>query len=133
MAHVVPAAAQQFAEQVRQRLGPRAAQLCVFGSYARGEANDESDLDVLVVVHDLTRSEKLELLDLATEAGLKAGVALHALAMSHSEHEELWQRELRLVRDIAREGVPLWPWRTAACTWLRSRARSRAAAARALS
>jgi predicted nucleotidyltransferase len=105
MTQALPALVLRYAQRVRQRLGARVEQLRVFGSYARGQAHEESDLDLLVVVRDLTRVEKLELIDMATEEALGQGIALHALIMSQAEHAQLHALEARLVRDIADEGV----------------------------
>ncbi|MEK7756373.1 MAG: nucleotidyltransferase domain-containing protein [Planctomycetota bacterium] len=38
-----------------QLYGSRLHALCLFGSYARGEADAESDVDVLIVLDDFTR------------------------------------------------------------------------------
>lgn len=40
-------------EALRALLGDRLADLRLFGSQARGQAHDESDIDVLVLVHQL--------------------------------------------------------------------------------
>lgn len=41
-----------FKDQVRQLYRERLAGLYLFGSYARGDADERSDVDILVVLHD---------------------------------------------------------------------------------
>jgi predicted nucleotidyltransferase len=104
---LVPEVARDYANCMRLRFGERLEQVRVFGSYARGEAHEESDLDVLVVVRDLDRAEKLAALEQAAEVALGKGIALNALVMNASEHARLLSLQTRLVLDIAREGVSL--------------------------
>ncbi len=42
----------EFTEQAKAHYGDRLAKIILFGSYARGEAHDESDVDLLVVLND---------------------------------------------------------------------------------
>ncbi|RLE91547.1 MAG: nucleotidyltransferase domain-containing protein [Thermoprotei archaeon] len=44
---------QQASKDLKKALGDRFVGLMLFGSYARGEASKESDVDVLVVLHGL--------------------------------------------------------------------------------
>lgn len=45
---------------VRARFGARVSELALFGSRARGEGNEDSDLDVLVAIEGLTSAEAHE-------------------------------------------------------------------------
>ena len=76
----------------------------MFGSFARGEANEESDVDLAVVLERLDWQTQKEVLDLAADLGLA-----HDLLLSPTldrETFERWRRQERaLVLDIEREGV----------------------------
>jgi uncharacterized protein len=102
-----PTIAQQYARWLRQCFGGRLVLIQLFGSYARGEAHEESDVDVLVVVRDLGRAEKLAAMEQAAEVALGQGVTVNALIMSTEEHERLRALESRLVLDIDSEGIGL--------------------------
>lgn len=54
----------------------------LFGSRARGEGRDDSDLDVLVELAGLGREDRGAALDLAADVGLEHGVVLSALVIS---------------------------------------------------
>jgi len=44
---------QQSSKDLKRTLGNRFVGLMLFGSYARGEASEESDVDVLIILHGL--------------------------------------------------------------------------------
>lgn len=44
----------EFTSGLSERFGARVSELCLFGSRARGEGHEESDLDVLVAIDELT-------------------------------------------------------------------------------
>jgi predicted nucleotidyltransferase len=93
----------ELAEQVRQLFGDRLVQLSLFGSRARGEGRDDSDLDVLVKVSELTREDRRAIQDLAFDLGLRRGLVISPLLAD----ADAWEAASPLGRTIAREGVPL--------------------------
>jgi predicted nucleotidyltransferase len=101
----VPQVAIELRRRLEARFGPRLRQVRLFGSYARGAAHETSDVDLLVVVDDLTHSEKVEVSDLAVEASLGSGLTLAPLVWSAVELARLRSLELGLVENIDREGV----------------------------
>lgn len=92
-------------QRLRDRFGARLASVRVFGSYARGEAHDESDVDVLVLVEGLTHGEKIEVIEVGAEISLESGDWLAPLAMDPVRYDELRRLHLRLALDIEREGI----------------------------
>ncbi len=52
-------------------LGERMLKLVLFGSRARGDYSPESDIDIAVVVRELTRDMKEKMLDVVAEIELK--------------------------------------------------------------
>lgn len=79
---------QEFAAELRQRLGPRVRRILLFGSRARGDSREGSDYDMLVVVDH--RSADLRSIILDVESGLmdRHGVLVATVLRS----EEEWQR-----------------------------------------
>lgn len=94
-------------KELGQRFGSRLESARLFGSFARGEPHDESDIDVFVSIRGLSRSEKIEAIELAAMVALGSGRALSALAMDPDEFERLKSLEARLALDIEREGIAL--------------------------
>jgi predicted nucleotidyltransferase len=108
--HLSPAerdALRRFVERARERLGPDLLELRLFGSRARGEGHEESDLDIAAIVTPGTRARRHELTDLAWDLMLETGLQISPLALEEPQLRELRARELRIARDIDTEGIPL--------------------------
>ena len=97
----------EFADWVRARFGERVSDLCLFGSWARGEATEESDVDVLVVIEGLTSDELYAVVARSAEIATARNVLLRPLVMSGDEYEALRRGDRLLYREIARDGAPL--------------------------
>jgi predicted nucleotidyltransferase len=103
----VRAAVAAYRAKVAGRFGGRMREIRLFGSYARGEARPDSDVDVLVVVDGLTREEWREASGMAYDVLLDSGVCISSLTCSLAEWQTLRARERRIALDIEREGIPL--------------------------
>lgn len=100
----------RFRAALDARFGSRLKEVVLFGSYARGDADEESDVDVLVVVTGLTETERREVMDLAYDADAaerELWVGLSPLPYSEAQAQELRSRERLLLRNVDREGVRL--------------------------
>ncbi len=80
----------------------------LFGSKARGDADAESDIDLLVIVAGEERPLRRAIARLGSEIDLEYGVVLSDLTMSQKRFE--WHRRHRapLYRALARESISLW-------------------------
>jgi predicted nucleotidyltransferase len=105
----VGTALSRFREVLATLFGPRLREVVLFGSYARGAAHEESDVDVLVVVDGLTEGERREVMDAAYDAGAVGDewVSISPLPYSAVQAADLRRRERRLLRDVDAEGVAL--------------------------
>lgn len=106
---IVAEALDRLRRAVRDRFGERTSEIVLFGSYARGTAREDSDVDVLVVIDDLTDREEVEIVDLASAIKRSSAewVGLAPLPLSTARAAELRSRGRLLFRDIASEGVRL--------------------------
>ena len=85
--------------------GPRLRQVILFGSYARGEAEPHSDLDVALVLDDYDRSaeEARRIEDVWGRLCLENDVLIQPLFVRQRDVEAPWQPAHL---NIRREGVP---------------------------
>lgn len=79
----------------------------VFGSRARGSADEYSDLDVFVEVERLDQSLKERLLDIAWEVGFEHLMVISPLIYTRDEIENSPHRSSPILKVIAQEGVPV--------------------------
>lgn len=85
------------------RFGDRLDGLLLFGSRARSEGTESSDLDVLVLVRGLSRDERREVIDMAYARELETGLALSPLVRDPAGPPIA----AALAAEIARDGRPL--------------------------
>lgn len=103
----VSGALRAYAECLRSRFGARLRWARLFGSFARGEAHDRSDVDVAAVVEDLTREEWREAVGDAHDIELDSEVPLSPFVVSGAHFDHLVVRERLIARNILSQGVPL--------------------------
>lgn len=94
---------QEFAQRVA-RVEPR-VRIWAFGSRARGDADPQSDLDVCVVVPEVTAVLEEEVRRCAWEVAFEHGRVLPAIVMSEEAFERGPMSASTLVANIRREGV----------------------------
>ena len=100
-------AAARFAEELRKRYGQAVLDVRLFGSFARGEADEDSDVDVAVVLERVDWTTQRDVIDLATDIGLPLDLRISP-SIFDRETYTLWRAQERpLVADIEREGIPL--------------------------
>ena len=100
---------QGFAKDVRNLLGSTLDSVIVYGSYARGDYSEFSDIDVMILV-SLT-DEKIKTIadqisDLAFGYMMKYCVEISPV-IANTEHFNYWVDNLPYYRNIRDEGVKL--------------------------
>ena len=95
----------EFARLVRERLGPRVRRVVLFGSRARGDAQDDSDYDVIVVVDRRSPDVRETLLGIEVDLLDRHGSLVACLLRDEREWEA--SRRMPIGLNVAREGVPL--------------------------
>jgi uncharacterized protein len=92
-----------FARKVRERYPE--ARIWAFGSRARGDHNEESDLDMCVVTEQLTDEIRSTLSDLAWEVGFEHDLLITTVVFNRDGFENGPWRVSPLVQAILEEGV----------------------------
>ncbi len=106
--HAARSPAVRLAEEFRRKLAETLGQpirVVLFGSQARGEATEESDLDVLVVLPNLEKSTLDTVLEIAWEVGFEAGKVISVIPATHDEMKLLSASPF--FQTVEREGIPV--------------------------
>ena len=108
-AHLSPAVQAALAEAreaLRERYGARLLRLVLYGSHARGEAHEESDVDVLVVLRDPfdVPREIRRLVDIELDLLDRYGLNVHLLPFEKDRYADQGHPLMMNVRD---EGILL--------------------------
>ena len=96
----------KLAKEVRQRLSKELGQrvrVIMFGSQARGDANKESDIDLLVILPEIDSRTTRIASDIAWEVGFEAGRVISAIPDTKEQMKRY--AFLPFYQNIKREGV----------------------------
>ena len=100
---------QQFAGRVRELLGNTLDSVIVYGSYARGDYSELSDIDVMILVtlsEEKIKKISNEISDMAFEYLMKFGVDISPV-ITNIDHFNYWVDNLPYYRNVRDEGVRL--------------------------
>ena len=92
-----------FSERVRERFPD--ARIWAYGSRARGNATEESDLDVCVVVKNLDDTTDQAIMGIAWQIGFNHDLVISTVTYSQQEFDEGPCSESPLVQNILSAGI----------------------------
>ena len=81
--------------------------LRVFGSRARGDATEESDLDVFIKIAELDRSCREKISDLAWEVGFEYDLVISTFVVTEAQVERGAMGASPLLFKVLQEGIPI--------------------------
>ena len=105
MIPIVKQVANEYKLQLQQMYGSQLVELILFGSYARGDFNAESDIDFAVVINhpDIhPAAEILKITPLSLQLELKYGFMLSTLPVSWQKKQSAMQG---VYQDIRKDGI----------------------------
>ena len=105
----VAIALQAYAHALQSRFGARLVDVLLFGSQARGDAGDGSDVDVMMILDRTAGNDLSEARSLAFDIWLTYRVLLSVRAFSRRGWQELGAMHSLFYRNVTRDGVSLLP------------------------
>jgi predicted nucleotidyltransferase len=96
----------RFAQKLKELYGKRLRNIVLYGSWARNEAADDSDIDVAVVLSgDVEPCKEIDrMIDIINDMNLEHGVLLSVYPVSQENYEQL---NSPLIINLRKEGVPV--------------------------
>lgn len=98
--------------QQSQFLKEKIVYVILFGSHARGDANENSDIDLLIIEKDLTQEEHDQILDFLTDAELTCEDDISLMTRTEEEWKQMQKTKSGLYQQLLKEGYALWPRKT---------------------
>lgn len=99
----------KFSREVKEVLGVNLSRIILYGSYARGEQRDNSDVDIMILTSlsdDEIKKVEPVIFDLAFEYEMKYFVNISVI-VKNEEHFHYWLGALPFYDNVEREGVVL--------------------------
>jgi len=107
MDHRIAQIARKYKADLQQIYGNELAELILFGSYARGDQHEESDLDFAVVLRNPNTRASAELIKtspVASRLSVKYGVMISSLPVAlHKKQTSM----LGVYREIRKDGITI--------------------------
>jgi len=96
----------EFKDWLNSFYGDRLRSVVLYGSWARNEAVDDSDIDVAVVLSgDVEPCKEIDrMIDIITDMNLEHGVLLSVYPVSQQKYEHI---NSPLIINLRKEGVPV--------------------------
>ena len=110
MPHTIENLMEKYVSEIGKLYGTNLKSIILYGSYARGDYNAESDIDILILV-DMSELEVGEywnkLSDLTYDFNMDYNLDIKPIAKSE-EHFNRWVDNYPFYANIKREGVTLY-------------------------
>lgn len=97
----------RFTLEFKKILGNNLSKVILYGSYARGDAHETSDVDIMVLVtlsDDEIRKIRNEVYDCAFELEMEHSVDISPI-IKNKDHYEYWLDTLPFYQSVENEGV----------------------------
>ena len=96
---------QEFKDELQKLYGSRLDHVILYGSWARGEGTEQSDIDLLVVLHgQISPGREIDnMIDIVTEMNLKYDILLSICPISDKDYSNT---KSPLLINIRKEGIP---------------------------
>ncbi|MFQ5974719.1 MAG: nucleotidyltransferase domain-containing protein [Candidatus Hydrothermarchaeales archaeon] len=98
---------EEFVKNVKEKYGDKIEEIILFGSHAREDYNEESDIDLLVITREDRFKVQKDLSGIAVDILLDKGVYISPKAISTEEYEFMKKINTGFYQNITREGVAI--------------------------
>jgi len=99
----------EMVETARRAFGDRLRRVVLYGSYARGDDDAESDVDLLIVADGVSAHARDQLVHAMSELCIRVGRLIVPSMLDTARWQWLVEQEAPIALNIMREGRVLWP------------------------
>ena len=99
----------RFSQELRRILGDKLTKIIVYGSYARGDFRENSDIDIMILTSmsdDEIRDIENQVYDIAYDYQLSDNVMI-SVNIKNADHYNYWLGALPYYDNVEKEGVVL--------------------------
>ncbi|MBI5788030.1 MAG: nucleotidyltransferase domain-containing protein [Candidatus Schekmanbacteria bacterium] len=96
-----------FAEKVKELLGEKLLELKLFGSKVRGDFDEESDIDILVVIDSEDWRFKEKISYITADANIDFDCNLSPVIYYKKDHEKNKYFNTLFIQELENQGIPI--------------------------
>lgn len=96
-----------FVNQLLKSCKTKIIEVYLFGSQARQEGQEGSDIDILVIAEESDWRLKHQISHIAADVGLEYDVLIDSHVMQENRWQEIGTAGYRFYQNVVNEGVPL--------------------------
>ncbi|MDD3360414.1 MAG: nucleotidyltransferase domain-containing protein [Hespellia sp.] len=99
----------EFSQEIKKIYGTSLKKIIMYGSYARGDYNSSSDIDIMILVNlsdEEIKKSSDQVSDVAFDFLMDYGVDISPI-IKNEKHFEYWIEALPFYRNVQEEGVEL--------------------------
>lgn len=97
----------EFVKRIKKDYGDKIEKIILFGSYARGEAKEGSDIDVLIITKDEDFRVRKKIVGIAFDLLLETMEYISPKVISRGDYEKLINIKTSFIKNILLGGVPI--------------------------
>lgn len=98
----------EMCEVIRDIYAGALVEIVLYGSYARGQETNESDVDMAVMLlSEQTEEQYDKMTEVIVDYQLDLGVTLSMISINHHEFME-WKTTIPFYKNVEKEGIVLW-------------------------
>ena len=98
----------KMAKEIAAIYGDSIEKIVLYGSYARGEQTEESDVDIALFVKENKTAEMHDkMIDLVVDYELDLAVTLSVIPVDYAQYLD-WKNTLPFYKNVDKDGIILW-------------------------
>ena len=98
---------EEFVSRVQSLLCNRLSTILLYGSKARGEGDEESDIDILIVAEGLRREDEKELDDIAGDILVNSAILISLIIFDSTDLEWKMGKDSPFVKNVLEDGIKI--------------------------
>lgn len=99
---------QELISGLRQIYGNDLVKITLYGSYARGNQTEESDIDIAILLTDMKdKTKEQRMVKFSTELDLKYDKVFSIIDIAYDQYQQ-WVGAMPFYKNIEKEGITLW-------------------------
>jgi predicted nucleotidyltransferase len=98
-------ALEELKRRFRDKFGGNFVEIKLFGSRARNDMREGSDIDILAIFKDRTREVEEKLVDILCEIVTESGVYFEVVSYSRDEYKSARRQQWPFILNIEREAI----------------------------